>query len=409
MSKVASEAGAIGAGPEFRTGWRILVGSALGIGVGIIALPGPAVGIFMRHWQTEFGWTRTEISLGPTVMILTLALFAPVLGWVADRIRARLVIAISLAALAVGFVLFSRLSGNLAHYYLGFGALAVAASGSSTVVYAKLLTTAFHHNRGLALGLAMMGNGATGILLPLLMVPFAAASGWRAGYLVLAALVLIAMPIVTALIGHGPKARTPSLPVGRADVSGSVLGDRKFWTLAIGFALIPFAVSGLHLHFVAYLADIGISPARAGAIAGIGGASLALARIATGLLIDRIFAPYVAAAMMGASAVALAILGLFGPPAAILGAVAVGISIGAELDLIGYLVSRYFRRDHFGKIYGWLYSSVLIGSAASPVAYGLIADWTGSYQIALYLASTLLGLVGMLFLTLPQFTQVTEG
>ncbi len=113
--------------------------------------------------------------------------------------------------------------------------------------------------------------------------------------------------------------------------------------------------------------------------------------------------------MMGASAVALAILGLFGPPAAILGAVAVGISIGAELDLIGYLVSRYFRRDHFGKIYGWLYSSVLIGSAASPVAYGLIADWTGSYQIALYLASTLLGLVGMLFLTLPQFTQVTEG
>ncbi|MBK9009889.1 hypothetical protein [Novosphingobium sp.] len=57
--------------------------------------------------------------------------------------------------------------------------------------------------------------------------------------------------------------------------------------MVIGFALIPFAVSGLHLHFVAYLSDIGISPARAGAIAGIGGASLAIARIATGLLIDR--------------------------------------------------------------------------------------------------------------------------
>ena len=398
-----------GANAELRAGWRILLGSAIGIGIGIIALPGPAVGIFMRHWQGEFGWTRTQISLGPTIMILTLALFAPVLGWVTDRIRARLIVAFSLSALAACFVLFSRLGESLAHYYLTFGFLAVAASGSSTVVYAKLLTTAFHRNRGLALGLAMMGNGATGIFLPLLMVPFAATIGWRAGYLVLAALVFLAMPIVTLLISQGAKARASDLTVEPTGAASPTLRDRRFWTMVIGFALIPFAVSGLHLHFVAYLSDIGISPARAGAIAGIGGASLAIARIATGLLIDRFFAPYVAAAMMGTSAVALAILGLFGAPAAILGAVAIGVSIGAELDLIGYLVSRYFPRDHFGRIYGWLYASVLIGSAASPVAYGLIVDETGSYQLALYLASILLALVGLLFLTLPQFSQPTEA
>lgn len=397
------------ANAELRIGWRILLGSALGIGLGIIALPGPAVGIFMRQWQSEFGWTRTQISVGPTIMILTLALFAPVLGWVADRIRARLIVAFSLSALAACFVLFSQLSARLLDYYLAFGILAVAASGSSTVVYAKLLTTEFHRNRGLALGLAMMGNGATGVLLPLLMVPFAAFAGWRAGYLVLAGVVALVMPIVTLLIGKGAKASAPELNGASAGAASPTLRDRRFWTMAIGFALIPFATSGLHLHFVAFLTDTGISPARAGAIASVGGASLAIARIATGWLIDRFFAPCVAAVMMVGSATALATMGLLGAPAAILGAVAIGISIGAELDLIGYLVSRYFPKDHFGRLYGWLYSSVLIGSAASPVAYGLIVDWTGSYQLALYLASTLLALVGVLFLTLPAFPRPAKG
>lgn len=387
---------------EFRAGWRLLLGSAIGIGVGIIALPGPAVGIFMRQWQAEFGWTRTQISLGPTILILTLALVAPMLGWVADRLRARLVVAVSLTALALGLALFSRLNGNLALYYMGFAALAVAAGGTSTVVYAKLLTSAFCRHRGLALGLAMMGNGATGILLPLLMVPFAAAAGWRVGYLVLAGLVLAAMPLVVVLIG--PQSRTRAAAAGeRPRDPQTLFGNRTFLILAICFALIPFAVSGLHLHFVAYLNDIGMNPAEAGAVAGTAGASLALARIATGFLIDRLFAPYVAAAMMGGSGIALAALGLWGAPAALLGAVAIGVSIGAELDLIGYLVARYFHSAHFGRIYGLLYSSVLVGSAASPVAYGLVADRSGSYGHALFAASALLAMASMLFLALPRF------
>lgn len=387
---------------EFRTGWRILLGAAIGIGVGIIALPGPAVGIFMRQWQAEFGWTRTQISLGPTILILTLAIVAPVLGWVADRLRARLVIAASLTALALGLALFSQLNGNLALYYLGFAALAVAAGGTSTVVYAKLLTSAFSQNRGLALGLAMMGNGATGILLPVLMVPFAATTGWRASYLVLAGIVLTAMPLVVFLIGPQPRskiAQSTDMP----EATQKAIFNRIFLILAICFAVIPFAVAGLHLHFVSYLDDIGMIRAEVAAIAGLAGASLALARIATGFLIDRVFAPYVAAAMMGCSAVALAVLVHWGAPAAFLGAVAIGVSIGAELDLIGYLVARYFHSKHFGRIYGLLYSAVLIGSAASPIAYGLVADRTGSYDYALIAASTLLAIAAMLFLALPRF------
>ncbi|WP_260581958.1 MFS transporter [Sphingopyxis sp. PET50] len=315
-----------------------------------------AIGVFMRGLQADFGWTRAEISLGPTILIVTLAAIAPLLGWLADRAAPRLIVGTALAALAAGLFLFSRLDGDLRIYYAGFALLAIAASGSATIVYAKLLNATFHRNRGAALGLAMVGNGATGILLPLLLVPYAAVAGWRAGFIALAAVVALALPLVVLLIGGRRDAPVTAV---LAAPPGDALRSRAFRIMAICFALIPLAVAGLHLHFLAYLADMGIGPSRAGAIAGVGGAALMAARILTGFLIDHIFAPHVAAAMMMFSAAAIAGMVLLGPAAAVLGAVALGVSLGAELDLIGYMTARYFGLDRFGRIYGILYGVVL--------------------------------------------------
>jgi MFS family permease len=394
---------------EFAVGWPVLLGAAIGIGVGIIALPSPAVGVFMRDLQTEFGWSRAQISLGPTILILTLAAISPFLGWIADRVPPRLIVGVSLAALATGLYLFSGLNGDLRHYYFGFGALAVGASGSATIVYAKVLSAVFHRNRGFALGLAMIGNGATGVLLPLLLAPYAATQGWRAGFVALAVLVAVALPAVVLLIGSG---RTRPMADSRTAAPDGGLGDalssRSFWIMILCFTLIPFAVSGLHLHFFAYLSDMGLDPARAGVIASVGGAALVVARVLTGFLIDHIFAPYVAAVMMGLSALAIAGMGLWGAGAAVLGAIAIGLSLGAELDLIGYMTARYFGLVRFGRIYGIMYAAVLVGGAASPIAYGMIADRSGSYQAGLYAAAALLTASALLFLALPRFPAAAE-
>jgi MFS family permease len=178
--------------------------------------------------------------------------------------------------------------------------------------------------------------------------------------------------------------------------------------MLVCFALIPLAVSGLHLHFLAYLADMGVDAARAGAIASIGGAALVVARVLTGFLIDHLFAPYVAAAMIGFSALAIAGMGVLGADAAVLGAIAIGMSLGAELDLIGYMTARYFGLERFGRIYGMMYGAVLVGGAASPIVYGLIADRAGSYQAGLHAAAILLAASALLFLALPRFGDTAE-
>lgn len=389
---------------EFRAGWTALLAAMIGIGVGIIALPGPAIGVFMRDMQAEFGWSRAEISLGPTFLVATLALVAPWLGWLADRVPARVIVGVSLTGLGLSLFLFSRLGGDLWIYYLGFAAMAVAGSGAATIVYARVLTSAFHHARGLALGLAMIGNGITGVVLPLLLVPYAATHGWREGFVALAVVVGVAMPLVVLLIGSGRGAKAAKTGDDAPGATfGEALGSRAFWLMAAAFLLIPFAAGGLHLHFYAYLADMGVDPATAGFYASLGGVALLVSRLLTGFLIDHIFAPYVAAAMMALSALSIGAMALFGAPVAVLGAIAYGLSIGAELDLIGYMTARYYGMKAYGRIYGILYSVVLVGGAISPIVYGLVVDLTHSYQVMLTAAAAILAGCALLFLVLPSF------
>lgn len=391
---------------EFRSGWPVLLGSALGIAVGIIAIPGPAIGVFMRDLAAEFGWTRMQISIGPTILTAVLALLSPALGWLADRVAPAWICGVSMLALAVMLYLFSLLNGELWLFYAGFAMIACVGCGTATLVYARSLNATFERSRGMALGIAMVGNGITGIFLPLLLTPYAAEAGWRAGFVALAIVVGVAAPVIALLLS---RARKPTaLATVTADASlgptlHAALRTRVFWTLVLCFMLIPLTAGGLHLHLFALLADAGVDARSAAKVASLGGVGLIVGRLFTGWLIDRAFAPYVAAGMMGVSSLCIAAMAMFGAPAAMLGSIAFGLSIGAELDLIGYLTARYFGLRSFGRIYGLQYAAVLVGGACSPPLYGAIVDAAKSYTPALYVGAAMLFATTMLFLTLPRF------
>jgi hypothetical protein len=71
------------------------------------------------------------------------------------------------------------------------------------------------------------------------------------------------------------------------------------------------------------------------------------------------------------------------------------------VDLVAFLLSRYFGMRAFGEIYGYLFALFMLGAGAGPFAMGVSYDVTGSYQlmlasfaIALLLASGLIIRVG---------------
>jgi len=188
------------------------------------------------------------------------------------------------------------------------------------------------------------------------------------------------------------------------DTLNEAAKTQTFWKLATIFFLISVAVIGLIPSFIPLLQDAGMSPKEAGGFAAYLGLSVMIGRLLTGFLIDRFFAPYVLAIVFTIVACGCVALGLGGIQYALLAAIALGLAIGAEVDLIGYFAAKYFGLKNYGSIYGAMYSIFSLGAILSPIMAGYIWDRTGNYNLALFIAAILVMLAVVVGFFLPKFS-----
>ena len=390
---------------ELLTGWKVLLGSTVGIAIGVISMPVVALSIFMSGFEHDFGWTRTEVSGAFTALIVVLLFTAPIVGLICDRMSARNVVLFSHLGLGAAFLLFSRMGGDFTLFLIGFGLMALLASGASTVAFARIISANFVQARGMALGVGMSGFGITSLLMPLLLVPFVAQNGWRNGFIVLGVTVIATAPLVYALLASATRSpkHQPEIKVGAEGFAFSeAIRSPTFWIMGVAFALISLGISGINVHFVSMMTDVGLSPTRAGALASAIGASTIVIRLVTGWLIDRFDAQYVATGMLVAAAVCLFVFAIGGATFALAGAIAYGLAFGSELDIVGYLTARRFGMRAYGRIYGTLYAAILFGSALSPILYGLTFQRTGEYLLALQGAALCMAVAAVLIFFMPR-------
>jgi MFS family permease len=122
-----------------------------------------------------------------------------------------------------------------------------------------------------------------------------------------------------------------------------------------------------------------------------------------GFFLDRFFGPHVALAFVILPAIGvLTLLGSADLSLTTIGAVLVGLGMGAEVDLIGYLQSRYFGLRAFGQIYGYLFAAFTVGTGLGPFVMGAAYAATGSYRPALMVFVGLLACAAWLLLRLPR-------
>jgi predicted MFS family arabinose efflux permease len=132
------------------------------------------------------------------------------------------------------------------------------------------------------------------------------------------------------------------------------------------------------------MVDRGISPQVATSAISAAGMALIVGRLIAGYLLDRIFAPYVALFFIFVPLVGLGLLFLPATPAVALAAtICVGLGLGAEVDLIAFMIARYFGFRSFGEIYGYLFAVFTFGSGVGPFIMGLSFSKTGSYGAAI--------------------------
>ncbi len=392
---------------EFRRGWPILLGAILGTAFGVSSLPLYTSGVFFTHLEADFGWSRTQLSGGIFMFTLALAVASPFVGSLVDRAGLKGPILVSLAALVAGFGLLGTALNSLPTYYLLLGGMAVLGAASSPLTFTRIVNGWFNRARGLALGITLMGPGLAAASAPALVTWLIESFGWRAGYLGIACAILVAAPVILWLVRSHPKQNSVAGAPQRAPIevsASAAFRGRIFWVLLAGLFLLSLCLGGLVVHLVPLLVDSGMSPIEAAATAGVLGVSVIAGRLGAGALVDHFFAPYVMISMILLSAAGCLLLASIGPAAAIPATAAIGLALGAEVDVIGYLVARYFGLETYGRIYGWQYGAFILGGGMSPLWIGMSYDASGAYQIALWTTVALQLVACVLFASLPRFS-----
>lgn len=381
-------------------GWLIVAISMLGISAGVAPFVFASLGLFILPFQNEFGWSRSELSALLPILVISLMIVQPFLGRLMDRVGVRRVLIPSLICFGLGLGSTPLIVSELWHLALIFLFFGTAGAAANTLPYMKVMTSWFNKNRGLAIGISVSGIGLGYAYVPLLVQFVIQEYGWRAAYLTLSAIVLfIVVPLTTLVLRNSPQEMGLE-PDGRVDdeiqedaLSGSGMSSeeakktKEFWLLSFIFLCIAFVLHGILPHLVPMLVDKGINSGVAAKVASVMGLTVFGSRILIGYLVDRFFAPHVALLFFALSVVGFGFLSASSSTHFMyLAAMMIGLSLGAEIDLLAYLASKYFGLRSFGEIYGLLFIGVLVGSATGPLAFGFGFEMTGSYSSVLTVA-----------------------
>ena len=384
--------------PRLFYGWLIVFLSALGLFLGAPLIVF-SFSVFFKPLAVDFHASRASVSFAFSLFNLVGALSIPGTGVVIDRFGAKRVILAF--TLLYGVVLCSALwvGGSLWQLYLFFIILGIAmASGPAPVPYGVVISHWFNRHRGLALGLSMMGIGIGSVVVPILAQRLITMFGWRNAFAIFGgAVLLLPLPVIAAFLQNDPEQRglrpdgdeenrlSHLQPQGKQGLSWrEIRHSPTFWALICIFSLAGASVHGAVLHMSAIFTDRGVTAERAALATSLVGAAVILGRLGSGYLLDRFFAPRVAILFYSATAVGIAILctGVNGN-LALAAAFLVGLGMGAEVETMGYMISRYFGLIAFGTAYGHAFGAFMISGSAGVLLMGAGYDRFHSYTVPL--------------------------
>jgi MFS family permease len=369
---------------EFRVNWRYLTAAAIGLGSGY-SLNQYFNSIFAPHLLHEFGWSKSQFALlGGTILISMVGV--PIFGRLTDIFGVRRIAAIGVIGAPAVFVAYSQMGGNFTWFFL-INILQHILVGNTTTstVYGRLIAQKFDRSRGSALALAACAPAAVAALSGPFLSSFIDAHGWRAGYLVLAvgcgivgAIALLFIPPHQAAARKGALAPVRS---ARRDYP-EILRNPVFQIIAVGMLLCNFTLSVHGSQLKLIILESGMASATASLMISFFATGVVIGRLTCGFALDRFPSHIVATVGLGLPGIGLLILasGINDPMLIGSAVLLLGLSMGSELDITGYLVMRYFKVDVYSTVHGLVVGVVAFSAALGSFLLSYILKLGGSFS-----------------------------
>ena len=398
---------------EWRDGWKALLAATIGTMCGIFTLTNYSQGFFVGPVTAEFGWTSSQFFLSYTVLMCFGLMTGPLIGSIAAKAGLRIVGIIGLVGHSAAYVIISFNNGSLLFWYFSFALLAILGAGSLPIVWTSVLNSWFFKHRGKAIGITMAGTGLGAFLLPPIVEFFISNYGWRTAYRVIGVgALLVSLPIVISMFSE--KSEVETVTAGKKAIPqpstwgmtrDQAMRTARFWILGAVLFITVVVIAGLLSNFERIMSEKGFERSVIAMIASAMGLTVILGRLLVGALVDRFWAPGVAACFFVLPIIGLMIIlqvdmtffwGL-------LVAILIGLAAGAELDMLAYLTSKYFGSANYPAIFGVIIAFFTVGAGIAPPLFGEVAQAFDGYTRVLAISIALLLISVVLFLALGRY------
>ncbi len=379
---------------------------ALFLMLSIVITARNSIGLMMPIWEKDLGWSIKSVSTAGAIMMVVMAIAAPIVGSIIDRLGSRIIYAMGMTVIGFVFILCALMTEKW-HLILLFslvGGVAFAAMSPSLVS----ATIAHHFHRRLGLATSIATSGSTGgqfLIMPglALLVDWLA---WRNSLLIAGATILVTAVAVYALIGAEPKREQRTTTKGAAlsfkTTLSTLVKMPVFWLLGSGFFICGFTTAGtIKIHLIPYAVSCGFPPIESATAYGVLSLFSLFGMICYGWLSDRFNRPLLLASCYFVRALTFILLIHVAGDTVLLYSFAVlfGIFDYATFPIVASIVATHIGRNIMGLTMGLIFALHSLGGALGSFMggylYDLFAqyDWVWIVSVALALIAACLTLL----------------
>jgi sugar phosphate permease len=371
-----------------RQGW-IIVASLFVVLVFVFGSGYNTGGLFFPHLLKEFGWSRTQLStMQGFALPISAGISSPLIGWLLDRVEARIVMVTGAAMTGIAFLCASRVHA-FAPLFAANVLLGVGIGASTLLPCSLVIANWFGARRGLAMGITFAGTSLGGAAMTMVGNFAIMRGGWRAGYVTLAIpMFVVVIPLIIFVVKTRPP-QAEGLSVAQASdaLPGFELREafrtRSFWLISAAQFFFAAVAAGAGLHLIIYLTEVGYTHTFAAEIASLVLVFAAVGKLGMGLLADRVSARIALTFNFVAASVGMLLIFDAARTAVLIPFVLIfGLTLGAPLVLVPMLVAESLGLKRFGSIGGVAGIFNTLGATVGPVGAGKIYDLSHSYTSA---------------------------
>ncbi len=358
------------------------------VGVALYGLPR-----FYPFFVQELGWSRTQVTSGNAFSKIAVAIaFGFLAGRIVDRFGPRRLMLGGIVMAGMALVGLSYVT-TLGAFYLfyAFNALGYVCGGP--LPNQVLLSRWFDKGRGKAMGIAYLGIGAGGALVPLLAYVLTQSLGWRGALRWLGALmILVALP-AAFFVREPPVTGAGAGTASRVSL-GPIASRPAFFLLLLGSMASIGAVGGTMQNLALYLSldrklaqvdvDATLSLILIGSLVG---------RLLMGWLADRWAKKRVMILIYVIVAAAIPPLFYAPTPATLkVFAFVFGMGLGGDYMIIPLMAAEMYGVAIMGRVMGIVLTADSVAESLVPMYVAGLRDSTGSYGPGFFV---LVGLAGI--------------